>query len=62
MSADPVSRQMVWLMIGIFVIINIPAWLQMNGDSFELSAIVSGIVIWLLWRSGGQGSEDGDDD
>ena len=62
MSADPVSRQMVWLMIGIFLIINIPAWLQMNGDSFELSAIVSGIVIWLLWRSGGQGSEDGDDD
>ena len=34
----------------------------MNGDSFELSAIVSGIVIWLLWRSGGQGSEDGNDD
>ncbi|MDK4680682.1 DUF4178 domain-containing protein [Kingella negevensis] len=50
MKPDPVSRGLVYLMMAVFVIINIPAWLMMgtDGDGFEFSFFVSAVVLFIL--------------
>lgn len=61
MQPDPVSRQMVWLMIGVFVLINIPAWLKMNDDDFGFSLVLSSVVVYILYQAGRDRSDDDDD-
>ena len=62
MQPDPVSRQMVWLMVGIFILLNIPAWLKMNDDDFGFSLVLSGVIVYILIHAGRDRSEDDDDD
>ncbi|ULJ63536.1 DUF4178 domain-containing protein [Wielerella bovis] len=52
MTPDPVSPQMVWLMIIVFVIVNLPAWIMMGGDDLFFSLIISCIIINILWKGG----------
>ena len=60
MQPDPVSRQMVWLMIGVFILINIPAWLKMDSDNIEFSLILSAVIVYILYQAGRDRSEDDD--
>ncbi len=62
MQPDPVSRQMVWLMIGVFILINIPAWLKMDSDNIEFSLVLSAVIVYILYQAGRDRSEDDDDD
>lgn len=53
MQPESASRSLSWLMIGVYVIVNIPAWLMMDGDGYFISLIVSGFIISFLYQNAG---------
>lgn len=43
---------------GVFVIINLPAWLGMSGDDLVFSAIVSFVVLRFVFSYGKQDEDE----
>ncbi len=62
MRPDGPSTDLAWLLINLFIIINVPAWLAMDGGSLLISLVVSWSVFWFLYWRGGAGKSDEEDD
>lgn len=58
MQEEKVSRKTVLTTIGVFIVLNLPAWLMMSGDNLFDSVMVSWIVVWILWRMAGRDEEE----
>ncbi|QMT31379.1 DUF4178 domain-containing protein [Alysiella filiformis] len=55
---EPIPSQWRWIAVGVFVIINLPAWLGMSGDDLVFSAIVSFVVLRFVFSYGKQDEDE----
>ena len=64
MNADRPSNGLMTLLIIVFVIINVPAWLNMlaSEEDVSLAAMLSIIVLYFLGKRGNVFSSDDDDE
>ena len=62
MSPDKATPGLAWALIGIFALLNLPAWVTMPGDSWITSLVTSGMVMWFLFSRGNFASRDDEDD
>lgn len=51
-----------YLLLIIYLILNFPAWLAMDGDALIASLAISGIILTVLYRIGKRADSGGDDD
>jgi hypothetical protein len=64
MNADRPSTGLMTLLIIVFVIINVPAWLNMlaSEEDISLAAMLSMMVLYFLGKRGNVFSSDDDDE
>jgi hypothetical protein len=64
MNADRPSNGLMTLLIIVFVIINVPAWLNMlaSEEDVSLAAMLSIMVLYFLGKRGNVFSGDDDDE
>lgn len=49
---EPVPKSWVYTAIGIFILLNLPAWLMMEGSDYIVSLLISGYAVYFLYNSG----------
>lgn len=55
---EEISRGLRYILMAIFTVINIPAWIMMDVDNFFTSAVVSFLVYWFLNGNGSRSDDD----
>lgn len=58
MQAERASRSLSFRFIGVFVILNLPAWTMMDMGSLITSLILSGFLVAFLYKNAGEENED----
>lgn len=58
MRPDEAGSTTRLIAIAVFVILNIPAWIMMDGEDMFWSLSVSGMIVFALWSIGRHNSED----
>lgn len=58
MGSEPIPKSLIYTLMAVFCIFNLPAWLMMPGDDFLWSAVVSGVVLYYIHHWGSKDSKN----